>query len=344
MAKTYSVLLLTSRDPRRLKTPSSLLPFGDQPVLRRTLDAYMALEPREVIVVSAESQERIHEALGSGPGTVTVVSSPEVRGHTGLGLKLGLERLASEPEVLLVGLGDQPLLHPQLLRDLAALYEQTEGTLGVTMCQDIPGHPVFVPSSFLGELREMEPGKTHRDLILRHPDQISELETDETAVLRTVEDPESYRELLALAGLPEPPPPVREPAPVVEEPEPQEETLETAAPEPAASEAAASEPAASEAATPEPTASEAAAPEPGGSESAAPEPVASEPATTEEEPVSPPEGPTTAEEPAPETEERVPPSEGPRLAEESPPESVSGEMPEEGPAKEAPPEAEDPLA
>jgi CTP:molybdopterin cytidylyltransferase MocA len=300
MAKNYSVLLLTSRDPRRLKTPLVLLPFGDQPVLRRTLEAYMSLEPREVILVTAESQDRIQEALGPGLENVTVVSSPEVRGHAGVGLRLGLERLASEPEVLLVGLGDQPLLHSALLRDLAEHYEPSEGMLGVATCQEVLGHPVFIPGGFLSELRAMEPGETHRDLILRHPDRIKELETEETAVLRTVEDPESYKELLAIAGLPEPPPqkreePIEEQAvePAVEPiEEPTAETTEEPAVEPTEEPTAET----TEEPTTEPT-EEPTAETTGEPTTEPPEEKTEEPVSQEEELVRSEEGDTTTGEP-----------------------------------------------
>jgi molybdenum cofactor cytidylyltransferase len=228
MAKTLSVLLLTNRDARRPKVPPYLLPFGEDTILQKTLEAYQALDPTEIVVATPEPAFRVRDALDASlREKVLVVSSPDFRARVGQAIRLGLERLVPEPEVLALGWTDQPLLTPDLLRRLHREYTQGSGRIGVPVCQGIPGHPVFFPRNLLGELLQLGPEETHRHVLLRHPEDVVELEAEETAVLRTVEDPESYREMLAMAGLPFP-----EDVPVVR---PGEEAQETEAAEQAES-------------------------------------------------------------------------------------------------------------
>jgi molybdenum cofactor cytidylyltransferase len=225
MAKSAGVVLLTSLDPRRLKTPTAFLPFGEGTALERTLAAYKSLAPAEIVVVSAESPDRLRTALGKSVEGVTLVTSPDVRGRMGQGLKLGIERLSSRPDIIVIGLGDQPLLNPDLMKDLRSRFEAADGGIGVAVCQGTPGHPVFFASSYFTELTQMRPEETHRALLIRHPDDVVDLTTEETAVLRTIDNPESYRELLAIAGLPAPPAPVfvEPPKALPREPEPEPE-------------------------------------------------------------------------------------------------------------------------
>ncbi|MBD3335872.1 MAG: NTP transferase domain-containing protein [Candidatus Eisenbacteria bacterium] len=230
MAEGTGVLLLANLDRRMLKTPRALLPFGDISILEKTLQAYEPLRPQEILVVSAASQEKLRAGLGAVADRITLVTSPDVRARVGQGIKLALERFSAQPDTLVIGLADQPLLTPELVEGLAARFRESAGTIGVPVVQNVPGHPMFVAAEHLPALQELEPAKTHRDLLLRFPESIAELIVDETAILRTAETPEDYREILRLAGLPEPPPP---PAPARQKPEapPAEETAETGAPD-----------------------------------------------------------------------------------------------------------------
>ncbi|MBU1700135.1 MAG: NTP transferase domain-containing protein [Candidatus Eisenbacteria bacterium] len=207
MAQGFSVLLLASTDPRRLKTPRALLPFGDTSILGRTLQAYIGLKPKEIIVVSADSAERIEESIGKAVESINLISVPDARGKVGLGIKLGLERLESEPQVLMIGLGDQPLLTKELLQSLLKKFEEGKGTIGVPVSQGIPGHPVIFAAEHLEALRALGDEDNYRSILLAHSEAISDSHFDETSFLRTAENPDEYRELLRLAGLPVPTPP-----------------------------------------------------------------------------------------------------------------------------------------
>jgi CTP:molybdopterin cytidylyltransferase MocA len=210
MLKNLSAVIIAARSGRRLRTPISMLPFGDTTVLGRTLRAYLEAKVSEIIVVLGYRGEEIRASLGDVGNKVSIVQAPtDDEPYAGL-LRLGVERISTSAKAFAIGRGDQPLLSPELLEELSTAYAATKGKILVPTWQGSVGHPVLFDAALAGDFRRLEPPAETWDIIRAHAEHAEDREVQYAAVVQGIEDREDYFEALRGAGLPVPEPAARE--------------------------------------------------------------------------------------------------------------------------------------
>jgi molybdenum cofactor cytidylyltransferase len=204
MSKNLSAVVVASRTHRHLKNPVSLLPFGDSTVLGRTLHAYLGGGFSEVLVVISYRAAEVEASLQPLAGRIRVVASPHPdEDFAGL-VRRGLEQVSSSSKGIALGLGNQPLLEEELVRDLAAAFVTRKARLMVPVWQGLLGYPIFFDPALAGDFRNLGARGETWDVIKRHAADVTDHQVQYTSVVRYVEDMEDYQELLGLAGLPVP--------------------------------------------------------------------------------------------------------------------------------------------
>lgn len=209
MTRNLSAVILGTPSGPRLKTPIALLPFGESTVLNRTLSSYLDAGFAEVVLVLGTKAAEIREALGDLAGRVRVVESGGDDRFAPM-LRAGLEGLSAGSRGVAVGLGDQPLLNPEILQHLAERFEAAEAKILVPVWHGSLGLPMLFRSTLAGELRGLDPDAGSWDILRAHGRDVVDLEVPYTAVVRRIEDRADYHELLRVAGLPIPEPPAAE--------------------------------------------------------------------------------------------------------------------------------------
>jgi len=210
MSKNLSALILGTRSGPRLKTAIPMLPFGETTVLNRTLSAYLEAGFSEVIVVLGSRAAEIRESLGPLQARVRVVETHAGEDHFAELVRTGLRALSGQIGGLAIGYGDQPLLTREILVELGEAFRARDVRILVPTWQGHVGHPMYFGASFLGVLRELPPNAAVWELLKAHSAEVVDLEVGYTAVVRGIEDRADYHELLRMAGLPVPEPPLKE--------------------------------------------------------------------------------------------------------------------------------------
>ncbi|MBD3235351.1 MAG: NTP transferase domain-containing protein [Candidatus Eisenbacteria bacterium] len=200
--KTFSALLLGGFPWSRTSIPQEALPFGDGTVLDRVIAAYRDAGAQKLVLALGPQEPSLELAADPHRSTADVVRVSGERRGLGNYLVAGLEALDASGGAIAIGLCDMALLTPELVETLWRAYREAGRPLGVPLCQGVLGHPLFVSPELQDELIAQHGRRTHRDLLLAHPDDVTVLPTDYTAVLRSIEDLGDYQEMLEIAGLP----------------------------------------------------------------------------------------------------------------------------------------------
>lgn len=142
-------LVLAAGLGRRFGGAKLLATFRGRALVSHVLEAAAAARDRgflaSVHAVVAEGDRAI-ESLAASAGAA-VVTNPEPGRGLSNSLKLGLAALPPDLDAVLVLLGDQPLVRPEVMEALVSTWRQ--GGLGVVRpryasAPDAPGHPVLI--------------------------------------------------------------------------------------------------------------------------------------------------------------------------------------------------------
>lgn len=99
-----------------------------------------------------------------------------------------------DPGAVLIALGDQPLITPDVV---AAILAGHRGGLTVPTCHGRRGHPLCVDRSLLDDLLALPADEGLRGLFLRHPGKVTPVPVETDAILRDVDTPAEYLGALA---------------------------------------------------------------------------------------------------------------------------------------------------
>lgn len=155
-------IVLAAGEGRRFGAVKQLAELEGRPLLEHALMAMAAVRAIErVVLVLGAHAEEIRAAVGTG-GAEVVLAPDWAEGPTH-SLRAGLAALP-EAEAVIVTLGDQPRLTPQVIARFAA----AEGTCRAAYAGQ-PGHPVRLTAAVARRLRERPPPGGARALLRSHP-------------------------------------------------------------------------------------------------------------------------------------------------------------------------------
>ncbi len=199
-----ALILAAGMSSRYVGHNKLLLPFGDGPVIRRTVQTVLRTQIDRVVVVTGHDCAKIEAALIDLPITFAhnrnyhhgeMLSSIQ----TGL---THLNQLDIRPnDAAMIVLGDQPLLPAKLIQRLLHAYALGCGEIIAPRYQALRGHPVLIARQWWAEALTLTPGHNLRELLKAHPDAVSFIQVNSDAVLRDVDTPEAYAEACVMAGI-----------------------------------------------------------------------------------------------------------------------------------------------
>jgi molybdenum cofactor cytidylyltransferase len=205
MAKAASAgipaIIVGGREARHLRVPKQSLSFGNSTVLGKTIHAYVEAGVSEVIVVLGYKFEQIQMALGHLPSNVRFVRNPLYEEGMGTFLRAGVRELPPDAKAFMIGLGDQPLLSADLVREFVEAFFKGGKKVLVPVVQTSLGLPIVCDASVAQEIQALPPNGELWDVVKRFGQDLLDYPTGYTAVIRSIEDLDDYHDMLRLAGL-----------------------------------------------------------------------------------------------------------------------------------------------
>jgi CTP:molybdopterin cytidylyltransferase MocA len=188
-----AVLLLAAGEGSRLGlTPKALLQQDDQSLLSRFCQAITAFAPIEFLVVTgfyADSIEAELVKLKQNLGLpITDVRNPHPQRGQASSVRLGLESLKSNYDVLLLALCDQPLVGAMEIDALLKQFEQRDQSTEVVlpMIGEQRGKPVVFSHQVITDILAI-PKMVCRPFMDQHPELVQIFATDNLAYIADVD-------------------------------------------------------------------------------------------------------------------------------------------------------------
>jgi molybdenum cofactor cytidylyltransferase len=164
MRKFISGLILGAGASQRFGEPKQLLPFADTTLLgwvvRQTQGAG-ALD--EVVVVLGRSADEIRERVDFGDAKV--VKNPVFTEGCASSYRAGIAALDSRSDAIMIVLGDQPGITPEIINALAEEWRRSNAPIALCSYQGRKGHPMIFSRSLFDELETLHGDKAAWKLV-----------------------------------------------------------------------------------------------------------------------------------------------------------------------------------
>lgn len=178
-------VILASGMSRRFEDGNKLLArVGGTPVVRRVAGAYLDAGLEPVVVVAGYQAEEVTAALLGL--RLTMVHNPHFEQGQSRALVAGVRSLPDTVEAAVIGVADQPFLHPSLIRRLVSTWQETGAPVVAPLYDGERGNPILYTRTLFPELLEVTGDRGGRPVFHRH---------QEEAVLVAAPDPRAGRDI-----------------------------------------------------------------------------------------------------------------------------------------------------
>lgn len=177
-----------------------LLPVGEAPLIRRTLERLLAAEPQEVVVVTGHRGDEVAAALAGLP--VRVLPNPRYEEGQMTSAAVGTGALGQATDAVMMCLGDMVLLEPGDYRELIAAYlELTDRSIVIPYHAGQRGNPILFAASYVHEVAVGERHIGCKKLANEYPDDVFHYEAAHDRFTTDTDTPDDYQRALARLGL-----------------------------------------------------------------------------------------------------------------------------------------------
>ena len=188
-----ALLLLAAGASTRMGQPKQLLPYHGRTLLRHAAETAVASGCAPIVLVTGS----VHEALIGEVSDLPIQAVRNENWESGMASSIQTGLLAVAPSqfrAVLIMLTDQPLVTPELLRQLAVRQHQTQAPIVATAYGDILGVPAVFDRAMLPALLQLQGAQGAARLIASLGPAVGQVAFP--AGLLDVDTPEQYAALL----------------------------------------------------------------------------------------------------------------------------------------------------
>jgi molybdenum cofactor cytidylyltransferase/nicotine blue oxidoreductase len=188
-----AILILAAGEGSRLGgIPKALLKKDGSSLLKRFIYSTVDLDPIETLVVTGFYSEKIQAEITSlqqdGQSPLSWIRNPNPEAGQASSVRLGIESLKSQYDVLLIALCDQPNIGKQEIESLLEQFKQKspEQEIILPMIHGQRGNPVLFSRAVIKKVLAI-PGMVCRPYMDDHPELVKTFLTDNQAYLQDVD-------------------------------------------------------------------------------------------------------------------------------------------------------------
>ena len=175
MRKFISGLILGAGASQRFGEPKQLLPFADTTLLGWVVaQTQRAMLLDETIVVLGRSADEIRERVDFG--NARVVENPVFSEGCASSYRAGLAAVDSHADAIMIILGDQPEITPEIIDALADEWGKRDAPIALCSYEGRKGHPMIFARSLFEQLETLHGDKAAWKLVDRHASSVLEVQ------------------------------------------------------------------------------------------------------------------------------------------------------------------------
>lgn len=167
MRKFISGMILGAGASQRFGEPKQLLPYAGATLLGWIVaQAQQAIDLDEVVVVLGRAADEIRERVDFG--AAKVVENLVFTEGCASSYRAGLAAIDSHAEAIMIILGDQPGITPEIINTLADEWRHTEAPIALCSYEGRQGHPLIFARSLFAQLEVLHGDKAAWKLVDAH--------------------------------------------------------------------------------------------------------------------------------------------------------------------------------
>jgi molybdenum cofactor cytidylyltransferase len=175
--KFVSGLILAAGASTRLGQPKQLLPFKGTTLLGWTVKQFESCASLdEIVVVLGTTVEEIRKHVHFGRSKIVVNLATE-KGCSA-SYTVGIRAMDPETEAIIVLLGDQPGVNPQLVEQIVLSWKLEGGKIVLANYRGRRGHPMLLSRELFNQLVGLHGDKAVWKLVDQHPEWVREVPVD----------------------------------------------------------------------------------------------------------------------------------------------------------------------
>ena len=191
-----SAVILAAGESRRMgKQNKLLLPVGGEAMLVKLATSVCASDVGQVLVVIGHEAEKIRRELNEFP--LNFVYNPNFSEGMTTSIKYGVKVVSHECDGLLICLGDMPFINTSEINKLIHAYVKNrikgECLIVVPVFKRQRGNPVLFSIEFRNDILEHKKESGCKEVIMKNPDSVMEIEMDNENMLLDVDTMEDYQ-------------------------------------------------------------------------------------------------------------------------------------------------------
>ena len=195
-----AVVLAAGNSSRMAGRHKMLLPIGDKPVIRHTVERILGASPQEVVVVTGYEGRDVIAALADVP--VAMQSNPRWEEGQMTSAAVGAGALTKATDAVMMCLGDMVLLEPHDYAELVTAYlEKTDRSIVIPYFRERRGNPILFASSYVHEVAVGERRIGCKKLANQYPDDVFRYEAAHDRFTTDMDTPDDYARVLDRLGL-----------------------------------------------------------------------------------------------------------------------------------------------
>lgn len=183
-------IILAAGESKRMGRNKLLLPWGHTSVLQQTIMNVKASNVDDVVLVTGHDDKSIM-TIALATGMKTIHNKDYAKGFLA-SVQTAVRRVPNDVAAVLIMLGDQPMVGPDVINALLSAYQGGQKGLVAPAFQGQRGNPVIIDRRYLDELLSLPVDSAPRALLQRHPDDIVLVDIESDAVLHDLDLPEDY--------------------------------------------------------------------------------------------------------------------------------------------------------
>ena len=172
---SIAALILAAGSSSRLGSPKQLLPWGEGPLLQHVVGQIRSFGLEEIWVVIGHETDAILEQVDFGGASVVV--NDEYTEGIASSMRVGLDTLTRESRAdkVLIAMGDQPELRPDVVAELLQIAKREKRPAIVPKYRYTWANPVIIDRSLWARLMSLEGDAGAQRLLQAHPEWVREV-------------------------------------------------------------------------------------------------------------------------------------------------------------------------
>ena len=193
-------VILAAGESSRFGEPKQLTKLNNKCLLEWVVDAALASDLDKVVLILGHEHQKIIEVLEDKKRSdkFQTAINPRFRDGQGRSVALGVSRIAETYASVMFLLGDQPMVDPATINHLLGCFLASEKNICVPVSRGKRGNPTIFSNLFYNRLSAIEGDIGGRKIIESNPDQILEVEIENSLVFFDIDTPQDLKELNSL--------------------------------------------------------------------------------------------------------------------------------------------------